>query len=114
MEGANCFEPLFGCNMTGLQLPIWAYPHGLLGSAIIGGFVYRGSELTELFGSYIYADFGSGIVWGLSFDANSEPVNSQLLQFNPFSIVSFGVDENNELLICSFDGRIYKIRQAEG
>lgn len=111
MEGTMC-HPQFACDMTGLQLPVWAYPR-TEGVTIIGGFVYRGSELPELFGSYVYADFGSGRVWALSVDENNQPINNtELLQFNPFTIVSFGVDEDNELLICSFDGRIYRLARS--
>lgn len=114
MEGTMCHEPQFGCDMTGLEMPVWTYSRNL-GITIIGGFVYRGSELPELFGSYIYADFGSGRVWALSVDQDNQPMsNTELLQFNAFSIVSFGVDEDNELLICSFDGRIYRLARIEG
>ncbi len=112
MEGTMCHEPEFGCDMTGLQVPVWTYGRNE-GITIIGGFVYRGSEFPELIGSYIYADFGSGRVWALSVDENSLPVeNTELLQFDPFSIVSFGVDEDEELLICSFDGRIYRLARS--
>lgn len=113
MEGTSCFNPEFGCDMTGLQMPIWAYPRNE-GVTIIGGFVYRGSEFPELLGSYVYADFGSGRVWALSVDENNQPINNdELLQFDTFTIVSFGVDEDNELLICSFDGRIYRLARRE-
>jgi glucose/arabinose dehydrogenase len=114
MEGTSCHEPQFGCDMTGLQMPVWAYLRNA-GTTVIGGFVYRGSEFPELFGTYIYADFGSGRVWVLSVDENNQPTNNtELLQFDPFRIVSFGVDEDNELLICSFDGRIYRLARREG
>jgi glucose/arabinose dehydrogenase len=113
MEGTSCFNPEFRCDMTGLQLPTWTYFRDE-GSTIIGGIVYRGSELPELFGSYIYADFGSGRVWALSVDENNQPTNNvELLHFDPFRIVSFGVDEDSELLICSFDGRIYRLARSE-
>lgn len=52
MDGTSCFNPEFGCEMAGLQMPIWTYFRNE-GSTIIGGFVYRGSQLRELFGSYI-------------------------------------------------------------
>jgi glucose/arabinose dehydrogenase len=113
MEGTMCHEPEFGCDMTGLRMPVWTYPRNE-GITIIGGFVYRGSEFPELFGSYIYADFGTGRVWALSVDQNNQPIsNTELLQFNASSIVSFGVDEGNELLICSFDGSIYRLARSE-
>jgi glucose/arabinose dehydrogenase len=105
MEGSLCFNPLADCNQTGLELPVWQYGHDL-GIAVTGGFVYRGSKLTELIGAYIYGDYGSGRIWALRHSENStneEIIDTDLL------IPSFGVDEANELYICAFDGRIYKL-----
>lgn len=107
MEGSLCYSPSEGCNQTGLELPIWEYGHGL-GNSVTGGFVYRGSKLTDLIGAYIYGDYGSGRIWALRFDGINDPVNTELLETN-LNIPSFGVDEENEILICAFDGRIYKL-----
>lgn len=115
MEGTQCFEPPTGCDTTGLELPIWEYGRGK-GRTLIGGFVYRGSEIPELFGKYIYADFVSGRVWALSFDGMTATDNTELLRFadgDSFVIVSFGVDEQNELYICGFDGNIYRLVAEE-
>jgi glucose/arabinose dehydrogenase len=109
MEGKHCFEPSTGCNQTGLKLPIWEYGRSL-GISITGGFVYRGAILDELYGKYIYADFGSGRIWSLDFTNLNSPVNVQLLQA-PFNISAFGVDQSNELYICSFDNKIYKLTE---
>ena len=49
MEGTLCYNPLQNCNQTGLEMPIWTYGRDQ-GNATIGGFVYRGSKLTELAG----------------------------------------------------------------
>ena len=35
-----------------------------------GGFVYRGTRLTELVGAYIYADYETGKIWGLRYDGS--------------------------------------------
>lgn len=109
MEGKHCFEPSSGCNQTGLKLPIWEYGRSL-GISITGGFVYRGPSLSELTGKYIYADFGTGRIWSLNADNLSSPVNNLLLK-SDLNISSFGVDQNNELYICSFDDKIYKLEK---
>jgi len=111
MEGDICFNPSSGCNQTGLTLPTWSYNH-TLGSSVTGGFVYRGSEHPELMGSYIYGDFGSGRIWALRYDGANAPVNTELLDSN-LSIPSFGVDEQNELYICDYDGGIYKLVKSQ-
>jgi glucose/arabinose dehydrogenase len=46
--------------------PVFNYPHSnpggdqAYGSAIIGGYVYRGNQMPEVFGRYLYADLGVG------------------------------------------------------
>ncbi len=112
MEGSSCFKPPLGCNKKGLTLPIWEYTRDK-GRCITGGFVYRGSRLPELAGSYIYGDFISGRLWKLTYDGRHPAVNELLLHNPDLYPSSFGVDENQELYICSFDGRIYRLKEAK-
>jgi glucose/arabinose dehydrogenase len=107
VEGNLCFSPAQNCNRTGLEPPIWTYNH-TQGEAIVGGFVYRGSEMTELNGYYVYGDFESGRIWALSYDGVNTPVNTELSSTS-LNISSFGIDEENELYICAFDGNIYRL-----
>lgn len=105
MEGSSCFNPPSGCDMTGLVLPVWDYTHGL-GQSVTGGFVYRGVNVPELVGRYIYADYVSGRVWALRYDGVNPTENTELANTS-LNIASFGVDEDNELYLCAFDGKIY-------
>jgi glucose/arabinose dehydrogenase len=107
MEGTLCYSPSSGCNKTGLEPPIWEYGHDV-GSSITGGFVYRGSELNELYGAYVYGDYGSGRIWALRYDGVTTSMNTELADTS-VNIPSFGLDQQNRLYICSFDGRIYKL-----
>jgi len=50
--------------------PVFEYDHSV-GTAIIGGFVYRGSKFPELYGKYIFADDGTRKVWAYSFEHDS-------------------------------------------
>ncbi len=104
MEGKHCYNAET-CDKSGLILPIYEYGRSL-GQSITGGFVYRGSKLEQLKDLYIYADFISGRIWALDY---SDPENTLLIDTD-LSISSFGIDANNELYICSFDGFIYKLR----
>jgi glucose/arabinose dehydrogenase len=110
MEGNLCYSPAINCNQSGLELPIWTYSRDQ-GYSVTGGFVDRGRELTELFGSYIYGDFGSGRIWTLRYDGINDPVNSEILDTD-LSITSFGTDEQNELYICAFSGKVYKVTDS--
>lgn len=105
MEGKHSFGS--GGDQTGMKLPIWEYGRSE-GISITGGFVYRGTALAGLKGKYIYADYGSRKLWSLDPKDMANPVNKELLTTD-FSVSSFGVDQKNELFICGFDGKIYKL-----
>lgn len=112
MEGDLCFDPPEGCDPTGLEPPLLGYGRAQ-GGTVIGGIVYYGNELPSLFGLYIYADFFVGRVWALEFDGVNFVDNTRLIQFNPFSIVAFGTDEQGEIYLASFDGKIYRLERIE-
>jgi hypothetical protein len=107
MEGFHCFNPP-NCDTTGLTLPIWEYDHSE-GHSITGGYVYRGSEIPDMVGQYVYADYVSGKIWFLEYDG-STPASNTLFKDTNLFIASFGIDEQKELYICAFDGRIYKFK----
>lgn len=107
MEGSRCFSPRTGCDTTSLELPVFEYLHPL-GRSITGGYVYRGSQLPALYGAYIYADYITGLIWGLWYVEGKEPVN-YILADTDLNISSFGVDEEGDLYITAFDGKIYRI-----
>lgn len=106
MEGFHCYEPSEGCDETGLELPIVEYDHSQ-GNSITGGYVYRGSTVPSLVGSYLYADFGTGKIWALEYDGENQTNNTLLLDTD-YKIVSFGTDRNEELFILDYGGSIYK------
>ena len=112
MEGSHCYNPATGCDTTGLILPIYTYDHSI-GESITGGFVYRGTLVPDIYGKYIFADFEYGDVWSLEYDGDNAPEVSTLGDLGPYSVTSFGVDLQNELYICSFDGQIYKFMQTD-
>ncbi|MBD3195735.1 MAG: glucose sorbosone dehydrogenase [Candidatus Lokiarchaeota archaeon] len=109
MEGAHCYDaPL--CNTTGLELPIYEYSH-TFGYSITGGFVYRGSKLTSLVGSYIYGDYGNGKIWTLELQGDNV-ISNTLLRDTELKISSFGIDYNNEIYLCDYvSGKLYKISE---
>ena len=103
-EGNHSYD-LSGCNGT-YKFPIWEYSHSL-GFSITGGYVYRGQNVPELYGKYIYGDYVSARVWSLDYDGINPTINTQI-STAAGSITSFGVDENNELYLVSFNGKIYR------
>nr|MDO8109591.1 PQQ-dependent sugar dehydrogenase [Candidatus Sigynarchaeota archaeon] len=108
MEGNHCYAPSSGCNSTGLMLPAWEYSHNQGDECIVGGVVYRGSQLLQLEGKYICGDFISGRIWALDLDGTLVK-NYTLLVHSSLGISSFGIDATGELLICAFDGKIHDL-----
>jgi glucose/arabinose dehydrogenase len=102
MEGSICFPPGTECDPSGLELPITEYGRDE-GQSITGGYVYRGSQLTPLFGSYIFGDFRSGTIWSLTERAGGVWVRRTLLRTS-LSIASFGEDEEGELYVLDLAG----------
>jgi glucose/arabinose dehydrogenase len=111
MEGNHCFEPQSGCDRSGLIPPVHEYGRNE-GISVTGGFVYRGPTLKDLTGKYIYADYATRRVWALDHTDLNKPVNTLVLKAD-FNVSSFGVDNENELYLCGFDGKIHRLEQGD-
>ena len=108
MEATHCFNPSTGCNTAGLALPRAEYGHDV-GCSISGGYVYRGKELPEMDGWFVYADFCSGRVWAVNTtDNQSKPIQ---LMDSGLPVSSFMQDKNGELYLVTFANAIYKIER---
>ena len=104
--GWRCYEGTqeyntSGCNYNEYIDPIWEYDHNQ-GCSVTGGYVYRGQNIPGLIGKYIYGDYCQKTVWSLEYDGISPTVNQTLLTA-PGRIVSFGVDQNSELYVLTFN-----------
>jgi hypothetical protein len=64
MEGNLCYNPSSGCNMSGLQLPIYDYPRSQ-GFSVTGGYVHRSTQSKYLFGMYLFSDYGTKWIDGI-------------------------------------------------
>lgn len=102
---------------TPLTGPLVDYPRSSGGSAVTGGYVYRGSALPAMFrGRYFVADFFGGVYsLGLSIDGAGQAHVANVLDHTselgaPYLVPTFGRDLDGELYFSSFvGGRIYKI-----
>ncbi len=77
--------------------PVWEYDHSV-GKSITGGRVYNSSRIPELTGKYIYADYVTGSIWALTYDAASGKAvrNEQLIE-KGIPVMGFGEDANGEV-----------------
>ena len=108
MEGEECYGS-GSCDTDGLTLPVFVYPiFSSSDCSITGGHVYRGEAIPALDGIYIYGDFCSGSIWGLTQDDNEW--HSGLIESTNFRISAFGEDENGEVYVADMvGGSIYQI-----
>jgi len=112
MEGSLCFNPASGCNQSGKVLPVAEYNH-TLGCSVTGGYVYRGSNFPSLSGYYFYGDFCSGRLFSLINDPQNGWTATQLVD-TPYSISTFGEDEQGELYLADYaTGKIYNLQYQE-
>ncbi|HMF16220.1 MAG TPA: PQQ-dependent sugar dehydrogenase, partial [Gemmataceae bacterium] len=77
--------------------PIWEYHHDI-GKSLTGGTVYRGKQLPELDGHYIYGDYVTAKIWALRYDEDKKRVVANRPIPDPnVPILSFGEDEQGEM-----------------
>ncbi len=108
MEGTLCYSPSTNCPSAGLTPPVLDYGRANGDISVIGGYVYRGASNLALRGTYVYADFGSGRIWGLS-PAGTGWTN-RLLRSDGRFITTFGEDEAGELYFGSgATGEIFRV-----
>lgn len=108
-EGSQAYKA--GEPLEEHMLPVYEYPHSD-GRSITGGFTYYGKAMESLQGAYIYGDFISGTIWALWLDENLEAENHTLLDTD-LMISSFGLDNQGELYIVDFQGKIYTLKEEE-
>jgi glucose/arabinose dehydrogenase len=114
LEGPSCFggatEP---CNTTGFTPAVVLYEHDF-GCSVIGGYVYRGTRIPGLRGTYIYSDYCSGNFGSLRMQAGQPTELRDITQdINPGDlslITSFGVDNGGEMYVLTqLPGGLYRI-----
>lgn len=121
-RGANYGWPLYEGSIpfnnpgilpvTAVVPPVYEYDHSV-GVAVIGGFVYRGSELPGLVGHYLYADFSTPNLWGIKTDDRGQFISNAVLATNLGTTYSLGEDEAGEIYAASEQGTVYGFRPAD-
>ncbi|WP_192466558.1 Ig-like domain-containing protein [Euzebyella marina] len=87
--------------------PLTTFPRSEANS-VIGGFVYRGNQIPDLYGKYICADYGIGEeIWSVNIENGNF---TQLGNFASTDIISFGEDSEGEIyLLKQGISNLYKI-----
>jgi glucose/arabinose dehydrogenase len=100
-EGTQCYLEQ-GCDTAGFTLPVMEYTHEF-GCSVTGGYVYRGEDMPDLQGSYLFADYCSGLLWsGTSTDGvtwtMTVPIETGM------GISSFGEDASGNVYFVDLNG----------
>ena len=96
------------CNMPGLIDPIVEHPRADAQS-ITGGYVYRGTAMPSLVGTYIYGDFETGNIWALTFDVNNKATPKVITTVPAASLVAFAQGHDGEMYTVQITGQISKL-----
>jgi glucose/arabinose dehydrogenase len=107
MEGAHCYHTN-ACSQSGLTPPVSEYTHAS-GCSITGGYVYRGNSFPRMSGIYVFGDYCSGTIWGLS-----QGRTRVLLSNTKVPVTTFGEDAAGELYIGTDDGRLLRVIDDPG
>ncbi|MBC8002272.1 MAG: PQQ-dependent sugar dehydrogenase [Opitutaceae bacterium] len=74
-----------------------------IGNSITGGVVYRGNRISQLFGDYVFGDYGSGNVWALTYNGGADATNFRRLT-TASGPAAFGTDPSNgDVLIAAIN-----------
>lgn len=105
-EGSYAFGNRPAASGVGPTIdPVWEYDHGV-GKSITGGRVMNSDRVAQLAGKYLYADYVSGSLWALSYDANSGKAvkNEQVIE-KGIPVLAFGEDGDGEVYYMIESGR---------
>lgn len=106
LEGTHAFE---GGEVSDTVLPIFEYSHDE-GQSVAGGYVYRGSTVPDLVGTYLFADTYAGELRALRV-GEGERVEERALgiEVPGKNVAGFGEDAEGELYVLSLAGGVYRI-----
>jgi glucose/arabinose dehydrogenase len=110
MEGTSVFQ---GEEPDDHVPPVHEYGRENGDCSVTGGYVYRGTEIPGLAGSYLYGDYCIGELRRLQVGDDGVVDQSLGLGIGRNSLVSFGEDLSGELYVLSAsDGKVYRLEAA--
>ncbi len=121
-EGLLCDEDQESCSCDDPTLidPFFTYTQSGGKCAVVGGYVYRGSEIPALYGRYFHLDVCTEQVWSFVTDGQTvSDIKEHTDEFDPevgnlFKMVTFGEDTAGELYLPSWNGSgIFKVVPGE-
>jgi putative heme-binding domain-containing protein len=106
-EGFERFSTRYRREGETFVPPVFAYARKF-GPCVTGGYVYRANPRSTFHGVYIFGDYESKRLFGLT-QENRRLKMIRQLAVAPQRIVSFGHDERGELYLVGYEGMIYQV-----
>jgi putative heme-binding domain-containing protein len=106
-EGFEAFSNQYRQADRTYLMPVFAYRRKY-GNSITGGYVYRGDPQSSFFGVYIFGDYTSKRIFGLS-EKDGSVGKVRQIGVLPQRIASFSEDESGNIYAVGYEGQIYKI-----
>jgi glucose/arabinose dehydrogenase len=109
VEGRDCYQG-DTCDPSSYIAPVSVYDHDLDDCSVTGGVVHAAKDSEALQGWYFFADFCTGRV--RAFHPDAQPIATHVLIDSgpPISAIA---QISRGVLMLSFDGRIYRLAEAE-
>ena len=106
-EGFEPFSNQYRREGRTYTFPVAAYRRKF-GNSVTGGYVYRGDPASPFYGVYIFGDYTSKRIWGLT---QENRTLKTLLQIGtaPEGLSSFGTDEAGNIYAVGYTGMIYQL-----
>jgi glucose/arabinose dehydrogenase len=109
-EGFERFSNRYRRDGAAFAPPVFAYGRRY-GPSVTGGYVYRANPQSSFCGVYLFGDYESRRIFGLT---QTHRVLQTIRQIGtaPQRIVSFGRDAKGELYVVGYEGMIYQMDLA--
>jgi uncharacterized repeat protein (TIGR03806 family) len=97
---------------TDYTFPVAEVDH-IEGRSITGGQVYRGTEIPDLDGVYVFGDFVTGSVWGL-YELEAGVWDRRLIANTSLNVAHLALDHDGELYMLGHLGEILRLTADPG
>jgi putative heme-binding domain-containing protein len=111
-EGTQRFSDRYRKEGRTFAQPVFCYQRNY-GVSVTGGYVYRAKKHSSFYGVYIFGDYNSRRIWGLTQEKGTMKEIREL-GIAPQRISSFGRDLKGELYLVGYEGNIYKLDLEKG
>jgi uncharacterized repeat protein (TIGR03806 family) len=110
MEGTSCYPLWSSCDPELFISPVAEYDH-TVGLSVTGGEVVRSDLLPSLYGSYLYADYETNVLF--AYPAPPGTGSDGQIGSTPGPVAGFGSDaEDNVFVLHHWAGQIYKVVES--